>query len=138
MSYNGPDPFPVHTGGTGANTLTGVLTGNGTSAITGHAVTQHSLLLAGASNVVDSLGVATNGQIPIGSTGADPVLATLTSSGSTITITNGAGSINLEVAGGGLLIRLMAISVLQLALRLLSMPILTVAQVFFFLLLDLL
>lgn len=67
----------VARGGTGAATLTdhGILLGSGTSAIT-------------------PLGSATNGQLPIGSTGADPVLATLTA-GQGITITNGAGSITI-------------------------------------------
>ena len=71
----------VANGGTGATTLAdhGILLGSGTGAIT---VT----------------GVATNGQLLIGSTGADPVLATLASSGGTVTITNSAGGINLESA----------------------------------------
>ena len=43
---------------------------------------------------------ATNGQLVIGSTGADPVLATLASAGGTVTITNTAGAINLEAAAG--------------------------------------
>jgi len=81
-------------GGTGATTLTGVLTGNGTSAITANAVTNHGILLGGASNAVSSLAVATNGQLPIGSTGADPVLATI-SQGNGITVTNGAGTISI-------------------------------------------
>lgn len=89
----------VGSGGTGASTLTGVLTGNGTSAVTANTVTQHGIVIGGASNAVTSLGSATNGQLAIGSTGANPVLAALTSSGSTITVTNGAGSINLDVAG---------------------------------------
>lgn len=42
----------------------------------------------------------TNGQVLIGSTGADPVAATLTA-GSNITITNGAGSIQISSSGGG-------------------------------------
>jgi len=69
----------VANGGTGATTLTdgGVLLGSGTGAIT-------------------ALGQATNGQLVIGSTGADPVLAVLASTGGTIDITNGAGGINLE------------------------------------------
>jgi hypothetical protein len=62
--------------------------------------TQHSLLLGNATGSINSLGVATNGQIPIGSTGADPVLATLTA-GANITITNGAGSITIASSGGG-------------------------------------
>lgn len=67
----------VANGGTGASTLTdhGILLGSGTDAIT-------------------PLGAATNGQLPIGSTGADPVLATLTA-GVGIDITNAAGSITI-------------------------------------------
>ena len=69
----------VANGGTGATTLTdgGVLLGSGTGAIT-------------------ALAQATDGQLVIGSTGADPALATLASSGGSITITNSAGGINLE------------------------------------------
>jgi len=63
-------------GGTGAIALTdgGILLGSGTSAIT-------------------ALGVASNGQIPIGDGVTDPVLATLTGTTAEIEITNGAGSI---------------------------------------------
>lgn len=70
-------PLVVGSGGTGASTLTdhGILLGSGTSAIT-------------------ALGSATNGQLPIGSTGADPTLATITG-GTGITVTNGAGSISI-------------------------------------------
>jgi hypothetical protein len=72
----------VANGGTGRATLTnhGILVGAGTSAIT-------------------QLGVASNGQLPIGSAGADPVLATLTA-GANITITNGAGSITIAANTG--------------------------------------
>jgi len=73
------DPLIVGKGGTGAATLTdhGILLGSGTGAVT-------------------PLGVATNGQIPIGSTGADPVLATLTGTANQIIVTNAAGSITLS------------------------------------------
>jgi hypothetical protein len=74
--------LPVSKGGTGAGTLTSnsLLLGNGTSAFT-------------------ALGAATNGQIPIGSTGSSPVLATLTA-GSGITITNAAGAITIASSVG--------------------------------------
>jgi hypothetical protein len=75
---------------------------DGISTFNGSAVTQHSLLLGGANNhTINNLGVATNGQIPIGSTGADPVLATLTGGGG-ITIINTAGAITISGTGGGL------------------------------------
>ncbi len=75
--------LPVASGGTGASTLTdgGVLLGSGTGAIT-------------------ALGQATNGQLVVGSTGADPVLATLTG-GSNITVTNTAGGISIAATGLG-------------------------------------
>ena len=63
--------------------------------------TDHSLaLFKGSTAALAPLGVATNGQIPIGSTGLDPVLANITSTGGTITVTNGPGTINLDLSGG--------------------------------------
>lgn len=74
-----PDPLIVGKGGTGAATLTdgGLLLGSGTGAIT-------------------VLGVATNGQIPIGDGTTDPVLGTITGTANQVTVTNGAGSITLS------------------------------------------
>jgi hypothetical protein len=74
-------PLTVPLGGTGATTFTdhGVLIGSGTSA-------------------VDSLAVGSNGQLLVGSTGADPVFATLASILGTITRTAGAGTLNIDVA----------------------------------------
>lgn len=46
---------------------------------------------------VKSLGAATNGQLPIGSTGAIPVLAALTETAGEVSVTNGAGSITLSL-----------------------------------------
>ena len=73
------DPLIVGKGGTGVATLT-----------------DHGILLGSGTDAVTSLGVATNGQLPIGSTGADPVLATLTGTTNQITVTNGAGTITLS------------------------------------------
>ena len=56
--------------------------------------TAHSLLVAEGASAMTALGSATNGQIPIGSTGADPVLATLTA-GTNVTVTNGPGSVTI-------------------------------------------
>ena len=70
----------VANGGTGAATLTdgGILLGSGTGVITPTAQ-------------------PANGQLLIGSSGADPVLATVTSTGSTITITGGAGTLDIDL-----------------------------------------
>jgi hypothetical protein len=80
----------VADGGTGASTFTdgGILLGSGTGAIT-------------------ALGVASNGEIPIGDGTTDPVLATITGTASEVDVTNAAGSITigivnpLAVAKGG-------------------------------------
>jgi len=74
------NPLIVGKGGTGAATLT-----------------DHGLLLGSGTDAITPLGVATNGQLPIGSTGVDPVLATLTGTANQITVTNAAGSITLSL-----------------------------------------
>ncbi|MGD8305135.1 MAG: hypothetical protein PVF17_00645 [Ignavibacteria bacterium] len=73
-------PISVVDGGTGATTFTdhGVLVGSGTSAIT-------------------PIAVATNGQVLLGSTGADPVFASITSSDLSILYTPGAGTLSAQV-----------------------------------------
>lgn len=78
MGYNGPLPQVVKAGGTGAATLTGVLTGNGVSAVTASTVTQHGVLVGGASNAVSSTSVGTTGQVLQANTGADPTYSTAT------------------------------------------------------------
>ena len=73
-------PVTVPNGGTAATTLTdgGIMLGSGVGAVT---VTAQP----------------TNGQLLIGSTGVDPVLASLLSADASVTITAGAGSIDLSV-----------------------------------------
>lgn len=63
--------------------------------------TNSLVVIDGTSNQIGYLGLATNGQIPIGSTGGAPVLNTITP-GSGISITNGANSITIAstVVGG--------------------------------------
>uniref|UniRef100_A0A6M3KHM8 Putative tail protein n=1 Tax=viral metagenome TaxID=1070528 RepID=A0A6M3KHM8_9ZZZZ len=72
-------PVPVNAGGTGVESLTdhGVLVGSGVGAIT-------------------PLAVGTNGQVLVGSTGADPVFASITA-GDNITLTLGAGTLEIGV-----------------------------------------
>jgi hypothetical protein len=72
----------VTEGGTGASSLTdhGVLVGSGASAI-------------------DALAVGTNGQLLMGSTGADPVFATLNCADA-LTCTTGAGTLEIDFDGG--------------------------------------
>ena len=77
MAYKQKSPQPVTEGGTGASTLTGVLTGNGTSSITANTVTQYGVLIGGASNAVSSTAVGTSGDV-LTSNGAgnDPTFET--------------------------------------------------------------
>jgi hypothetical protein len=77
-------------GNAGTNTLTTQLTG----------LTNHSVLVGAGTATITNLAVGTNGQVLLGSTGADPVFGTLTSSDSSITFTTGAGTLSLQVAGG--------------------------------------
>jgi hypothetical protein len=78
----------------------GVTTYDGAGSFSASTLTQNSTLLGGAANAIASPGVATNGQLVIGSTGVTPVLATI-SAGAGINVTNGAGTISVGVVGGG-------------------------------------
>ncbi len=80
----------------GANAVTSVALGAKLGTQTPHSLA----VFEGTSSALTALGAAINGQLPIGSTGADPVLANITSTGGTITVTNGPGTINIDLAGG--------------------------------------
>lgn len=58
--------------------------------------TEHALVV-GTGTRLKSMAVAANGQIPIGSAGADPVLAAILGTVNEILVTNGAGSITLSL-----------------------------------------
>jgi len=60
---NTSNPITVSQGGTGASTLTGVLIGNGTSAVTASTVTQHNVVVAGASNALSTIAPGTSGNV---------------------------------------------------------------------------
>ena len=84
------------------------LTGNGVVGYDGagtfiaNAMVAHKVLVGGATaSAITQLSVGTNGQVLLGSTGADPVFATLTGTGG-ITFTTGAGSLVINSTGGGL------------------------------------
>jgi YVTN family beta-propeller protein len=72
----------------------GILIRTGAGTYTSNAVTQHDILIGGASNSIVSQPL-TNGQLLIGSTGASPNAATLTA-GSGISISTSAGSITIN------------------------------------------
>lgn len=78
----------------------GVPTYDGAGTFTASTLTQHALLVGGASSLITSLAL-TNGQLAIGNTGNDPSAATLTA-GTGISIANASGSITINATGGGL------------------------------------
>jgi hypothetical protein len=77
VASGGSSPVPPSSGGTGVSNPTA-----------------HTLPVAEGSSNFNFLGPLTNGQLLIGSTGADPVAASIIGT-SGITVTNGAGSITL-------------------------------------------
>ena len=62
--------------------------------------TAHTIPIAEGSSNFNFIGPLTNGQIAIGSTGADPVPANLIA-GTNITITNAAGAVTISASGPG-------------------------------------
>ncbi len=76
-------------------TSTPTFLGVTTTSLTITGLTDNSLIYP-VSGLLTSLGAATNGQLPIGSTGAAPVLATITGTANQIVSTPGAGSITLS------------------------------------------
>ena len=103
----------------GNNITTTGTVGPNTATISLSGTTNHSLQLGNATGSLTSLGVATNGQLPIGSTGADPVLATLTA-GTNITITNGAGSISIAANASSQVVNYTGIAYVDSAYTVLS------------------
>ena len=79
---------------------TGLVKYDGAGTFSATTVTNHSVLVGGATNSITSIAL-TNGQLAIGSTGADPVASTLTA-GTGVTITNSAGAITINATGGAL------------------------------------
>jgi hypothetical protein len=109
VTFTGSGVETVHTG-SGDVTVSGnaiTITGGNNISTTGSLSTvtvnvsgtsNHQLQVGNASGSLTSLGLATNGQLPIGSTGVNPVLNTLTA-GAGVSITNGAGSITIAAMG---------------------------------------
>ena len=64
-------------------------------------LTDNSLIYPASGGILTSLGVAANGQLPIGSTGTTPVLSTLTGT-TPVKVTNSAGSITLDINTDGI------------------------------------
>lgn len=77
---NTANPWAVNEGGTGAATFT-----------------DHGILVGSGAGAVTALAAATNGQIPIGSTGADPVPNEIDGTANQVIVTNGAGTVTLSL-----------------------------------------
>lgn len=82
-----------------ANTA-GIVGYDGAGTFTGSSLTPNAVVYAATSNTFTSQ-LLTNGQLQIGSTGTFPTAATLTA-GTGVSITNSAGAITINAAGGGL------------------------------------
>src|SRR5882672_2778231 len=79
----------------------GLVTYDAAGTFSATSVTQHAVPVGGANaETLTSLAVGSNGQVLVGSTGADPVFATLTGTGG-ITFTTGAGSLAINSTAGG-------------------------------------
>ena len=83
LEYALSTPVSVANGGTGATTLTGVLIGNGTSAVTGNPITQYDVLVGGASNTISSIAPSVVSGVPLISNGsaANPSFGTVVVAG---------------------------------------------------------
>jgi hypothetical protein len=79
---------------------TGIVKYDGAGTFTSTTTTDHAVLVGGASNAIGNIGPLTNGQIVIGSTGANPVAASI-SAGAGISVTPGVGTITIAATGGG-------------------------------------
>lgn len=94
-------PVAVANGGTGlaSGTDGGILgfTATGTLASSALLALRGLVIGGGAGATPTAIAALTNGQLPIGSTGANPVPATLTAGGG-VTITNAAGSITIAAS----------------------------------------
>ena len=78
----------------------GLVRFDGAGTFSGVTTTNHSVLVGAASNGITNIAL-TNGQLAIGSTGVDPVAATITA-GTGVSVSNGAGTITVNALGGGL------------------------------------
>lgn len=79
-NVTGTTSVTVNTGSGGIifPSLTGILTANAASKITASTVTQHGVVIGGASNALSTTSVGSTGQVLQGNTGADPTYSTAT------------------------------------------------------------
>lgn len=93
---DGTASYPLVTDGAGNLDFASLtVAGGGTGATS---ITDHALIVGSGTAAVTEIGPLTNGQLVIGSTGADPVAASLTAPAAGITITGGAGTVTFALA----------------------------------------
>jgi hypothetical protein len=97
----------VSRGGSGAGTLTGLLTGNGTSAFTGTSITQYNILSGGATNLPNSIAPSATSGVPLISQGSasQPIFGTalVAGGGTGATSFNTNGVVISNTSGTGVL-----------------------------------
>lgn len=76
-----------------------ILSPNGSGTVQISYATEHAIAIYGASGALSEVGPLTDGQLVIGSTGVAPVAGAITSTGGTITVSLGAGTINIDTDG---------------------------------------
>lgn len=108
-SWNSQDPVQVALGGTGAATLTGLLTGNGTSAVTGTAITQYNVITGGATNLPNSVAPGATSGVPLISQGSSsqPIFGTA--------LVGGGGTGQTSLTNHGVLVGAGSSAITQLA-----------------------
>jgi len=101
QNNSGADPSYSTATYPSTTTVSQLLYSSATNTVSGLATANSASLVTNSSGVPTWSGTMTNGQMIIGSTGATPVAGTITSTGGTLTVSTGAGTLNLEVASGG-------------------------------------
>lgn len=79
-------------------TVSQILYSSATNTVAGLATANSAALVTTAAGVPVFSGTMTDGQMIIGDTSGTPVAGTITSTGGSVTVTTGAGTLNLEVA----------------------------------------
>lgn len=64
-------------------------------------ITDHSVMIGSGTAAITPITVGTNGQLLVGSSAADPVFATVSSSDSSITFATGAGTLGMTITAAG-------------------------------------
>lgn len=82
-------------------TISQILYSSSANVVAGLTTANSATLVTTSTGVPVMSGTMTNGQMIIGSTAATPTAGTISSTGGTIAVSTGAGTLNLEVATGG-------------------------------------